>query len=181
MTLKATLDTAQFARRGQGGIDLRILSANDLALRSISMHFVDLDNVTEWKRLVKLTKIETSNDNLLLLTTEGKTTLHYTVANLSRKLVRAECQFRFYNDLDTKKVELPPQSTKTSDFILKGSGLPKGVHNLDFTLNLPGSLTAIRNKSSIGVVSSTKIPKAKPGEFMYGLDAVWAASTRIRC
>lgn len=188
-TLRARVDNAHFGARQFGsapknlqtdGYDLRInATTSDLFIRRIKVTGYDLDHNVDYQRLLKLERIESPND-ILLFSPNQKQTLTYQFWNIARRPTDLSYTFTL-TDWDGKTKARHDGTLRVEGggrapllFPLDTRGFRHGVYLLNLILNqqAPATKPILERTSYVGVASAAKLPKAKNGEFLYGLDVL---------
>ncbi len=185
------IDDAYFGERAhQGkpgenetlGFDIGINGINsDLLIRSIKIKGYDLDTNVNYARMMKLDGIETAND-LLLFRPNKQESLTYRFVNLARRpldvsYTLAMSDFGNKPVLSRKGAIHAAGSAETRiPFTIPTTGLKNGVYRVRLVVQEKSAKgvpdkTILERESYLGVASPTKLTKAKPGEFLFGLDA----------
>ncbi len=162
------------------GFDLRINGYNnDLHIRSIRIKGYDLDNDVDYKRLLKLDGIETTSD-LLLFRPNKQEPLAYRFWNIARRPVDIAYTLSV-SDFNGKPVltrkgaaTIPGNERARVPFTIPTTGWKYGVYRVRMLVQEKAGKEAPKTitdrESYLGITSPTPLRKAKPGEFLYGLD-----------
>ncbi len=188
-TMAFKLDDAKFAQTDyqdpakdlkSDGFDLRFNACTgDAQIRSVFIHGYDLDHSPDFDRLVRFDGIDTGRE-LFIFSPGEKQTLQLKLRNLAHPDLVADSRIWLTDDLGNEiwnrqqpvtirgggPIELPvPFDT---------AGLKQGVYTLGLELNHVDSKgmkkTIVSSSWNLMVSESSPIPKAKDGEFMYGVD-----------
>ena len=183
--VKIELDDAFFGGRLEGGADLILRSqARDFAVRNFKITGYDVQKTPNWKRLLRLQKIETPSDLLLFRRGEnGEISYHWR--NIARVPARTKWK-AVLRDWDGK---ILAQNAGELTFAAEDSApirvpfdarkWPLGVHSLTFSLFVGDEKTPVFERESyVGLASNGTLRKAKEGEFLYGLDAALGSPAR---
>ena len=187
-TLKLRLDDAYFGARdypaqklSTAGYDLRIDGANsDLWIKSVKITGYPTGEGADWSRLLQVENARAQTPGGILAFTRGiKNTLDFDVrngANVARPL-RYAVQISGYDGKTrlqkTGNTEIAPQSTQPLDVDFDTRNWPLGPYNgtISFYLDDKTTEPVLQESFGLGVVSDTVLPKARAGEFLFGLDA----------
>ncbi len=187
-TFKVSLDDAQFASTQRGskpgdmntdGFDLRINSfGGDFVIGGVRLSGYDMDVKPDYRRLLRLESINTPTD--IFAFEPGKShVLTYTLRNLARKALPAKIDIdlrdRAGNVLYrvTKNLTIEGRQRTEIPFTVDATSLSKGVYDVNMTVrqtDAPESPIVLVAESYVAVTDTESLPKAKPGEFLYGLD-----------
>ena len=189
-TMKIRLDDAYFGARqtksdpmaaNPDGCDIRITGFNrDLDIRSIRVRGYDLEMNPDFARLLKIASIETQPDDIFLFTQNQKPVLNFGLQNSARRALDGRYSFTLKDGaekvLSEKKGEaqFAGAGQTVVPFAFDASELRYGVYHVEFKLwekSSPEPKPLIETRTSVGIASGAKIGKAKPGEFLYGIDA----------
>lgn len=184
--MKLTIDDGFFGARQHGnkpedmhtdGYDLRINSfGTDFCLRSIKVYKYDLDKKPDYKRLVRFQGAETDNELFIFKPGSDKNEVRYAFRNLANKT--APLRFR-HTLLDLNDKVVLEQNDR---FILKNRATDQIKVNIDTRkLKLGAYRTRLQvmekedqvifdRTGGFAVFDATEVPRAKPGEFLFGLD-----------
>jgi hypothetical protein len=186
-TLRFQLDDARFARGDTGdgsrlnsnAHDLIIYGANaPLHIRAVRIRGYDLDHDPDYRRLLRLDGYTTGESaELMLFQPDRQPAVRYSVTNLARKPLDATYRWalRHRNGQllarGEQDVTLDAASQTDMPVTLDTTGLAYGVYSLTFELMRRGDTEPILQRESyLGVIDGRAVPKAEPGEFLYGLD-----------
>ncbi len=188
-TLKFRLEDAYFGQRDHGdttetmtsnGADIRIYAANKAPLiRSIKITGYDRKKVEDWSPLLKVGNALNPERETLVYFAEPGQRIRYPLNNLA--LVDKEVAYRFTVSDYTGKVlgtsigsRIVKADSKTEmevEFDLGGVAL--GPFRTSFFVTDPHSKKVIQSVGSlIGVINKRKMEKARPTEFLYGIQKV---------
>ena len=196
-TMKIRLDDAFFGARdypedkqfSTSGFDLRIDSADgDFWLKSVKIIGYNTSESVDWSRLLKIksTRGQTPGD-LLVFPRRAAQKVDFELQNIAElaRPLRYEMRVAGYDDktrfqkkgelkLDASSVEPLPFSFDTKDW-------PLGPYDGELALYLDDKATAptLRETFRLGVVTDTELPKARAGEFLFGLDGGNSQSTDV--
>jgi hypothetical protein len=171
------LDDAHFDGRTDG-FDLRVDGYNDdLYIRSIRIKGYDRDVNPDYSRLLKIDST-TSDRDVFAFPRDGQHTLQYHLHNLAHKAVDADCSLDL-TDRDGNRytqtagtAQLAGDGATIIPFTFDTTKLKYGVYSVNLALKQKSTGAPIfQHESYIGVISDTQLPKAKDGEFYYGLDS----------
>ena len=186
-TVRISVDDAYFGNRDFGnpdsailsdGYDLRVNGFNeDLCIRSIKIVGHDRTSNVDWKRMLRLTDI-TSGQPLLAFANTGSHQMNYQFDNLALKDAKLKWSWRL-NDYAGKMIQqasgdatIAKSSKGQIRINLDSSKLPLGPYLVQFdsTMDNNGKTEPfVQRSGKLGIVSSTKLDKAAPGEFLYGI------------
>jgi len=129
---------------------------------------------------IQISKVVNPADIIFMYQVNKPIQVAYSVKNASGKAVTLTANFTFIDrswkaySTQTQTVELPVPATAdaTTDitFTVDPKGLPFGQYSARLMLK-DGDKEVTRSATYVGVISATDLPKAKPGEFLFGLDA----------
>ena len=188
-TSKIRLDNAFFGARdpksGQpasvDGFDLRFDGTNDrVYLRSIKITGSDPKTNVDWGRMLKTGAVETDmRGGIFAFNRAPKHEIRANVQNLA--LVARPLHYRFevsgYDGKNRHSAEgqfnLKPDSSEKLPLAFSTAGWPLGPYDAKLSLFLQkGDAKPIYTRTlRMGIVSDTILPKAREGEFLFGLDA----------
>ncbi len=162
------------------GFDLRINAFNDdFEIRSIKVRGYDLDQNPDFARLLKIESINTEPDDVFLFHPDEKVIFQYDLKNGARKIFEGRYSFVIRNSADEVLFETKGEAafkgtagTKIP-FTFETKGFAYGIYYVDYKLWEKSDNEAkplIEKRISLGVASRTVLPKAKPDEFLYGID-----------
>lgn len=188
--MHAQIDDATFSAGSHGsdpkammsdGWDLRYNSCNGpVQLRSIFIRGFDRDADPDYARLLRFDGLDAGRD---LFVFEPGEALDFTLKmrNLARVDLPAEYTVRLTDDLGREMWSRDAQARIAGDgpFDLRvpfdSTGLPQGVYTLVLDVGrrtATGERQALISPSiDLMVAERSQIAKAKPGEFMYGVDS----------
>ncbi|MEM6822572.1 MAG: hypothetical protein AAF558_11600, partial [Verrucomicrobiota bacterium] len=185
-TTKVSFDNAFFGNRTfkndpkkmqTDGFDIRINSYNeDLMLRRITVTGYHLDKDINYSRLISLSEIKTKK-GIFLFAPNEKEVLEWHFDNLAKIPVKGNYSFALEDwqgnslskssgsqTIDAEAISVVPVTLDTTNFSY-------GPYAATFKLVEDSGKMIFERKITFGVSSSTKLSKAKDGEFLYGLDA----------
>jgi len=180
-----SLDDAFFGSRDHGnppkelksdGYDFRINSfGTDFAIRSIKLKTYDLRDNPDFKRLIRFRGVSTPND-LMIFAPGSQQTITYAFHNLAFK--QAKLKFRHeVIDSDEKVVvgldgplDVPGRSDASVVIPIDTAGLLKGVYRTRLRVANDADATIFERGGGFAVAENSPVERAKPGEFLYGLD-----------
>ena len=188
-TAKIRLDGAFFGARdhksGQpasvDGFDLRFDGTNDrVYLKSIKITGSDPKVNVDWARMLKTNEIETDQrGGIFAFNRAPKHEIRANLQNLA--LIERPLHYQFdINGYDGKSrhsangaISLKPDSNQKLPLAFNTSAWPLGPYDAKLSLFLQkGDAKPIYTRTlRMGVVSDTVLPKAREGEFLFGLDA----------
>ena len=161
------------------GWDLRWNSCNaPVELRSIFVRGYDLDKNPDYTRLLRFDSLDAGRE-LFVFTPGERQTFQLKLRNLARVPLRGDYDVSLRDDLDrtlwTRHVATTVGSGPFSVPVeFDTAGLKQGVYTLALSLGRPkpggGRETLLTPQVNLMVSESAPIPKAGPGEFLYGLD-----------
>jgi hypothetical protein len=186
-TLRARIDDARFAQTDYksdpkairtDGFDLRVnFNSGNGQLRSVFVRGYPLDT-PDFSRLIRFDAIDAGRE-LYIFEPGEKADLVLKLTNLATKPLAATYQLRLLSDFGDqlgatrKPVSIPASGGFSLPFPLDTKGLKQGVYTVELQLGTEdaGRLTPLIERT-INVMVSEKsvIPKARDGEFLYGLD-----------
>lgn len=177
--LHATLDDARFAARKHtgapgdllaSGCDLRFNAcAADGDIRSIVLLGHDRQK-PDWKRMLRPLGVDLGSDRYVFAP-GTPVTARLRLANRSLVPYRGTLTASFANDLEVESwrreipVEIEPDKTAEIPIEIDTKGLPMGVYRLALRVD-----AHIETRTLFGLSDLAVLPKAKPGEFLYGAD-----------
>lgn len=183
--LRATIDDAFFGSRNHNnkstdlqtdGYDLRINSfGHDFAVRSVRLIAYDLKENPDLKRLIRFQGISTDND--LMIFSPGSTQkVRYQWRNLA--VIPAALKYRHrVEDIHQKVVSeiqgdltIPARATENLEIPIDTSGLNRGVYRTSLVVSDSKDQITFSRTGGFAVSDEVEIPRAKEGEFLYGLD-----------
>lgn len=188
-TLNIRLDDAYFGQRPvdkplphdePDGADIRITAFNkDFQIRSIRVKGHDLDRSPDFRRLVRIDEVVTKPDGIFLFQSGEKRSIDVRILNVSKRVLPARWTAALTDDLGNEitqtsgTVSISPSGRTSLSLPLDTTGRKFGVYGIEFKLwnastREPEPL--IQRRITFGIASGTKLPKAAPGEFLYGLD-----------
>lgn len=189
-TLRARIDNAHFAARSfdseprtmaSDGYDLRLNGYNDdLHIRSIRVVGYDLDRDPNYQRLLRLRGID-HPDDLFLFTPGPEQTLTWVFANLARRPLPVRWSFDLADwsgrRLQSAQGKLNLRGDRVTEipFTFQTADLPLGVYRLTLRIerdDRPDPQPVFERQSYLGLSFPGRVPKARPGEFLYGLDVM---------
>ena len=188
-TMRVRLDDAFFGARdypaikdlSTSGFDLRFDGMNsDLWLKSVKITGYDPKENIYWPRLLRIDDARGQTPGgLLVFGRNAKNTIDVDVNNIAAvprplrytlRVAGYDDKVRFSKDGEVKiaasGVEKLPFNIDTSDW-------PFGPYDgkLSFYLDDKNAEPILERTFGLGVISDAKLAKARPGEFLYGLDA----------
>ena len=187
-TLRIRLDNARFGQTkyadtkppSTSGYDLRIDGANsDLWLKSIKITGYDPNENINWNRLLRIDDARGSGPGGTLLFERGtKNRVDFGLNNIASvgRPLRYSLQVEGYDDkvaLQQKgEVKVAAGGKESLPFTIDTSGLPYGPYNgkISFFLDDKAVDPILERPFRMGVITDTDLPKARPGEFLYGID-----------
>ena len=193
-TTRMSVDDAFFGRRDFGnpdksirsdGYDLRVNGFNeDLYIRSIKIVGHDRLNDVDWTRMLRLRNIGGTSAVLVYPHAAGQK-ISYDFENLALKNAVLNWSWQL-QDLAGKMVDskkgnftLAGEKTGSIDIAFNTDKLPFGPYQVQFDAIVEGSDSTaplVHRVTKIGVITDTKLAKASPGEFLYGLCPQQSAS-----
>lgn len=197
-TLRVRLDDAFFAQRSASGVDpvqmpsdgfdLRFNGFNeDLFVRSVTIRGHHLTENPDYGRLLKLESISHPDEIFLFAGGEAgeAQTLTYNLRNIAHQAVDTAYAFHLMNwdgqtiDRKAGTLRIGGDERAALPYAFSTAGLPYGVYRLRFTLDHSEGAgegaggKRIRDRESyLGVSFGGELPKARDGEFLYGLDVM---------
>ncbi len=193
--IRFRLDNAYFGQRvpglknpqpGDKGYDIRLNAFNsDIAIRSIRIKGYDLADKPDWKRLALLEKISASK-NIFAFARGEKDSIRFQMHNLAQKSVELAYTFTLINpdgvEMGTTNGTLPLGAGQTDaiSYPVETDKLPYGVYTIRLKTDANDGAERIplyTNETSFAVHSPAVLPKAKDGEFFYGLDVAQGTPT----
>ena len=196
-TLRIRLDDAYFGARdypddkqlSTSGYDLRIDSANeDFWLKSVKIIGYNTKQEIDWSRLLKVksTRGQTPGD-LLVYPQKAAQKVNFEVQNIAElaRPLRYEMRVAGYDEKTRfqKKGELnlAPSSVEKLPFSFDTQTWPLGPYDGEIAFYLDDKSTApiLRETFRLGVISDAVLPKARAGEFLFGLDAGNSGTTDV--
>ena len=188
-TAKFRIDDAFFGARSRGGdekmsldgFDLRMDANNEpLYLRSIVITGYDPTKNVDWGRLLKTNDIETDvPGNIFMFRRAAKNQVRVPVQNMAQ--LARPLFYRFevsdYEDKlrenDEGTVTVKPDATQNVALDFDTSKWPLGPYDAKLSLYLDkADKTPVYSREwKMGVISDAALPKARAGEFLFGLDA----------
>ena len=187
-TARYTLDDAFFGARsypddelGTSGFDLRINTTNgELWLKSVKIIGYNPAKDVDWNRLLQLRNARAQTPGGVLAFTRGKgRQLSFELqsnATVARPL-RYEARISGYDNRVRfqKKGELTvaPSSAAQLELALDTTDWPLGPYDgsMAFFLDEKSTEPILSEEFRVGVVSDTVLPKARAGDYLFGLDA----------
>lgn len=188
-TLNIRLDDAYFGNRPVNkpqphdepdGADLRITAFNnDFQIRSIRVKGHDLDRSPDFRRLVRIDEVATKPDGIFLFQPGEKRSIDVRILNVAKRVLPARWSAVLTDDQGKEisqssgTTSISPSGRTTVSLPVDTTGKRFGVYGLEFKLWNASSREAepiIDRRITFGVASGTTLPKAAPGEFLYGLD-----------
>ncbi len=195
-TIRTRIDNAHFGERDFGhsnkaarsdGYDLRFNGfTSDLWIRSIRIKGYDLDDDVDYRRLLKLTSID-SERGVYFFHPDDRVTLQYKLWNISRKAVDTTFNFTVFNRAGKMLSQRDGARTINGEeklslpFTFSTAGLEHGQYFVKFRLNTTRDdkpYNIIDKRIAFGIGSRTRLRKAKAGEFLYGLDVMLGSPYR---
>ena len=188
-TLVSQVDDAQFAETDyhdnpkeakSDGFDLRFnANSGDAQLRSIFIHGYDLDNAPDYGRLLRFDGLDADRD-LFIFNPGEKQNFTLKLRNLAHVPLPADYSVRLTDDLGkemwarNQKATIQGGGPFSLPVAFDTAGLKQGVYTLALSLGrtvTPGKREElIHPEVNVMVSEQSVIPKAKPGEFLYGVD-----------
>ncbi len=187
-TFRVSLDDAVFGARPHSskqtdmntdGFDLRLNSfGGDFVIGGVRLIGYDMDKDPDYRRLLRLESI-TSPNTIFAFEPGQSHTLTYKFRNLARKALsgRYDIEFKKRNgelvSRVTKELVFAGRQRVEVPFTLDAATLPKGVYDLSITVHQtdkPAAPVVLSYEGYIAITDTQPLPKAKPGEFLYGLD-----------
>jgi hypothetical protein len=191
LRVQTRVDGAFFGARQHGhadremqadGFDIRLNSFNeDFYIRSIKVRGYDLDKEVDYQRLLKLEGVAVKGD-LLLFTPGQQETLTYKFWNMAHKPIDGELAYTLCDSEDKVLRKGSIAATVAGGgrtglpVPVDTTGLKYGVYSLNLSLvDKTTGKRLLQHESYLGVCSGTDaLPKARDGEFLYGLDVALA-------
>lgn len=180
------VDNAFFGTRegGEGeetlrGHDIRVNSYNEpLAIRALRIRGYDTAGRVDLSRLLRFDGVKGPRP-ILVSPPDAEESIRYSFRNISEKDV--ELGYRFvltdWNDkeLDTKTgtVKAAANGALEVPYAFRTHGLANGVYHIRLELShadTPGD-PVFSYDTNIGVSPVDPLPRARPGEFLYGIDS----------
>ena len=196
-TMRIRLDDAFFGARdypddkqlSTSGFDLRIDSANeDFWLKSVKLIGYNTREDVNWGRLLKVksTRGETPGD-LLVYPRKAAQKVNFELQNIAelKRPLRYEMRVAGYDEKTRfqKKgtLDLDPSSVEPLPFSFDTKEWPLGPYDGELALYLDDQATkpVLRETFRLGVISDAELPKARAGEFLFGLDPGNSQSTDV--
>ncbi|AHF90471.1 hypothetical protein OPIT5_09930 [Opitutaceae bacterium TAV5] len=189
-TLRIPLDDAFFGARTDpadtapsvNGFDLRIDGVNGpLYLRRVRLVGYDPDKDVHWPRMIKTSDLASPSTpgGVFAFTRQSGAQITARLQNLARvpRPLRYRFQVSGHDDKILHRAEssllLAPSSTADVSLAFDPAGWPLGPCDgrLELFLDDDPAHPVYTRTFRIGIISSTTLAKARPGEFLYGLDA----------
>ncbi len=188
-TLKFRVEDAYFGGRDHGGLpsemtssrsDIRIYAVNKAPLiRSVKVTGYDRKNVQDWRPLLKVgNALHPERETLVFHPRPGQK-IRYPLSNLSLVDKEVVCRFTV-SDHDGRMIAasnstrlMRADSITLLDFDLKTEGALLGPYRTKLELSDPVDQSVLQTvESLIGVINDRDMAKARPGEFLYGIQKV---------
>ena len=187
-TIRVRLDDAYFGARpypdakpiNTSGFDLRVDGVNsDLWLKSVAITAYDPNQNINWNRLLRIDDARGSAPGgLLAFERNAKNTVAFDVNNIASvgRPLRYTLQVAGYDDkvaLQQKgEVKIGAGGKEKLPFTVDTTGWKYGPYDgkISFFLDDKSVDPILERPFRMGVVSDTDVPKARAGEFLYGLD-----------
>lgn len=186
-TLLIRLDDAFFGSRDHqsdkpapvDGFDLRVNSASPLYIRKIRIVGYDPKKNVRWDRMLQVSQIRCNNPGGVLAFPRGKDqALTFDVQNVAQ----VSCPLRYTIEISDRAGTVRHRAAGTAT--IPGSAikpLPTSFDTSDWPLGpYEGRLSLFAEEKAeepayvrdfqLGVISDTRLAKAREGEFLYGLD-----------
>ena len=188
-TYRVHLDNAFFGARPDTsaehpsleGFDLRMDTfTTPLYLRSLRLVGYDTEHDVVWSRMLKVNSLTSSLPGGVLVVQKGPAQkLNASLQNLAQVPtdIHYRAQITDYDDkvryTTDEKVTLAPASSLPIALTFDTSDWPLGPYDGEVELYSEANPKEVLFKEAfrLGVISSTTLDKARPGEFLYGLDA----------
>ncbi|RMD79063.1 MAG: hypothetical protein D6820_08840, partial [Lentisphaerae bacterium] len=187
--LKVQLDDAWFGEREFGnstrshtcdGFDLRFNGFSaDLYLRSIRIKGYPLTGDVDFGRLLRLTSIDSSQGGPFLFPTGSNEQLIFTWRNLSHEVFSGSCQYTLTSHSGrllksgSLDFQVPADASSTFRLPIDTHNFKHGVYYLNTRITYPKKgkeVLIMQRRVAFGVHNRQTVPKAEPGQFLYGLD-----------
>ncbi len=179
------IDDAYFGARQHGhkpsdmdtdGYDLRINSfGGDFAIRSIKVRAYDLDGKPDYKRVIRFDGLATASD-LLILPPGGSADVQYRFSNLATK----DAAFTYRHEVIDRDEKVRQEasgdftavarSTVPLAVSLDAKDLPLGAYRTHLQILTGEGTVVFERRGGFAVADETPVERAKPGDFLYGLD-----------
>ena len=180
--LSAEVNNARFAPPDGKGDDLRCgIHVATGSIRSVFIHGYDLASAANWKRLLLTKKFD--SDRPRMLWTPGETaTVKLHLSNLAKVPYAGPCTVVFSDDMEkpiwtrTASLDVPAQGESATSMQVETKGLRHGVYLLKWTT--PDGAVAAR--ALLTVADIEPLPKARDGEFLYGVDLAAPYTDNLR-
>lgn len=184
-TFRARLDTAHFGARSHGnapdklqtdGYDLRINSfGGDFYIRSIKLTAFDLRDKPDLSRVVRFDGVF-APDELLLFAPGSTSSVDYRFSNLAFK--PAELKYRHeltdytgqMRDEASGTLRIDGRSAGAVRVLIDTRPLALGAYRTRLVITDSAGQTLFEREGGIGVANETPVARARPGEFLFGLD-----------
>lgn len=159
------------------GVDLRFNACTeDATLRSILIRGYDLE-LPDWRRLLRYDGLDAGRPRFVFSPGERQD-FHVKLRNLAKRPCTVDAVVRLMDDLEkpiwerTERRTLAANSATAMPVTFDTAGLKQGVYTLTIDLRLPEHTdTLLACRANLMVSEDSPIGKARPGEFLYGLDS----------
>jgi len=188
-TATGQIDNALFARTDyhsagndmkSDGFDLRYNSCTaDAQLKSVFIHGYDVDHHPDYHRLLRFDGMDAGRE-LFIFTPGEKANLSLKFRNIAHVGFDGDCQVRLTDDMGNEvwshplAVTVPAGGPFTLPVPLDTAGLKQGGYIVEMSMGRPGAdgRRDVFLSPSVHILVSEQSPiaKAKPGEFLYGVD-----------
>jgi hypothetical protein len=184
-TARARVDNAFFGGREHGdaatgtdGYDLRLNAANATwHIREIRVTGHDLAERPDFARLLNIESVTAADRPVFLFVAGEEGSLIHRIRNVARAPFNGRAVFTAtaYDDRVVASQEAPLRINASGESDVRVSfstaDLPFGVYRTQFDVFEDGrDEPVLSRKGSFGVRSDTELRKAKPGEYLFGLD-----------
>lgn len=181
----ARIDNAFFGARQHGhkpsdmdtdGYDLRINSfGGDFAIRSIKVRAYDLKGNPDYKRVIRFDGLETAKD-LLIIAPGESADVQYKFSNLATQ----DAPFTYRHEVtgldekvrqeDSGEFTAVARSATPLKVSLSAKDLPLGAYRTHLSVLSADGAVVFERRGGFAVADDSPVARAKPGEFLYGLD-----------
>jgi hypothetical protein len=162
------------------GYDLRLDSNCDLKLRGVRITGYDPDQDIRWNRMLSAAQpVSSAPGGIYLFQQAPRQTLTTVLTNLSHvsRPLFYSAEISGYDDKSRFRqsgaVNVPAGGSSPLAIGFDSTGWPLGPYDgkIDIFLNQGDAQPLVARTFRMGVITATNLDKARPGEFLYGLDA----------
>jgi len=161
-----------------GKNDLIISTANALTLKDIKVTGYDLSKDVDWSRLLRIGDISGPQDGgVLLFERGGSQKLSVPLTNLARIPCSIAYTLRISDfaapvQKSEGEITIAPGGSEVLGFEFDTAKLPLGPYEgvLEIRLADSPAKALLARSFRLGLITESRLEKARPGEFLYGLD-----------